>query len=138
MPGREKRLGRSLGLRFVGLLSKPSENCTFSLVGLDLQKPLLYRVEHTGLYSHLVYADVRQLPLKELVFNFTLAFQILEHQTSKDADVMLAKIEIATQERQIIATPLCFEKQDLVEENPFQRCLSGCQPDFLGKEGTIT
>ena len=106
------------GYGFWGFLIKIEKNCDF-LVGVDIWKPYLKKLQKLNIYDGLIVTKLPYLPFRKKTFDITLACEILEHLEKRDGLNLLTHLEEITKKRIIISTPLRYP-QDAIRNNPYE------------------
>lgn len=108
--------------------------CIYS-IGLDVYLPYL-RVSK-GVLDDVIMADIRFLPFRQNVADIILLLDVVEHLEKHEALKLLNLVEGVVKRHSIIllSTPYGFVPQDSIDNNPYQRYLSGWLPEELVLKG---
>lgn len=106
-------------------------------VGLDIYLPYLKMSK--GVLDDVIMADIRFLPFRQHATNIILLLDVIEHLEKLEALKLLNSIEAIVKEYSImlLITPYGFIPQDDIDNNPYQRHLSGWFPEELMLKGFI-
>jgi len=117
-----------------GFLIKVYKKSQF-LIGLDIWKPYLDKLNRLKVYDDLMRVCLPYLPFQEKSFDVTLASEVLEHLTHQDGLIFLNELDRVTRRRIIISTPLNLPQNRIVDGNPFNKHRSEWKPKELRRLG---
>jgi len=107
--------------------SSPLQHCKnikYS-VGVEAFKPYLELSRKRKIHTKYLNKKIEELDFPEKSFDAVIMIEVLEHLPEKTALLMLKKAEKWTKRKVIVSSPNGFIPQKAVDNNPFQKHLSG-------------
>lgn len=92
-----------------------------------------------GVLDDVIMADIRFLPFRRNIAGIVLLLDVIEHLKKSEALKLLNFVEAIVKKYTVIllSTPYGFIPQDSVDDNPYQRHLSGWLPKELMSKGFV-
>jgi len=107
------------------------------LVGVDVWRPYLERIQSLNIYDELIQVEIPRIPLKKKSIDVSLACEILEHLQKNVGYELMKELEKVTKNMIIVSAPLNIPQEE-VHGNPFQRHISEWLPEDFTKFGYET
>lgn len=100
------------------------KNITYS-VGVEAFKPYLEQSKRRRIHTKYLNKKIEAVDFPEGSFDAVIMIEVLEHLPEKTALLMLKEAEKWTKRKVIVSSPNGFIPQKAVDNNPFQKHLSG-------------
>jgi predicted TPR repeat methyltransferase len=111
-------------------IDKHGENAY--IIGCDIHRPYLEKTREYNPYDELLICDVRQLPFRPRIFNYIIAFEVIEHMSKEEGLAFLSDIETYAKDTVIVSTPLGYYEQYEGRSNKYEAHLAAWYPqEFL-------
>jgi len=117
-----------LGCGDGALMSFLNKDKRYQVTGIDLFRPDLKKAKETGVYSKLIYGDIRKLKIKKNSFDLVFSSQVIEHLEKKEAVALIKILEKIAKKKLVLGTTngfFPFERIEGNDNNPLQVHKSG-------------
>jgi SAM-dependent methyltransferase len=114
-------LDAACGYGTIGHLIRMRTEGTPIIAGVDIWKPYIQKLDKLKIYNKLFVADIKDLPFKDEWFDFTIAFEYIEHEDYLDSFKGLNELIRVTKGLLIVSTPDGETDQDDADGNEYQR-----------------
>ncbi len=108
-----------------------------SITAIDIHMPSIIDAKKRNVYNSYIYGNV--LDLKEFVdessFDVVISFDLIEHFTKKDGELLVELMDYAAKKTVIIYTPNGFLPQTSFDNNSFQEHKSGWEYTEMQNKG---
>lgn len=94
-------------------------------VGVEIHTPYLKESKKKKIHNKYLNKKVQGLKFKENSFDAVILIEVLEHLSKKDGLILLKKAEKWAKKKVIISTPNGYFPMGTVDNNKFQKHLSG-------------
>lgn len=106
-------------------------------VGVEPFKPYLERSRKKGIHTKYLNKKIEQLKFPPASFDAVVMIEVLEHLPKSEALAIIKKVERWAKCRVVVTTPNGFSGQDELDNNRWQRHLSGWTVPELQKLGFV-
>ena len=100
------------------------ENIKYS-VGAEPFAPYLKKAKKRGIHSKYLSSQAQNLSFPENSFDGVILIEVLEHLSVKDGLKVIKKTQEWARKKVVISCPNGFVAQEEVDQNPYQKHLSG-------------
>ena len=107
--------------------SSPLQYCTnikYS-VGVEAFKPYLNQAKKKKTHSKFIHKKISQIEFRPGSFDAIIALEVLEHMPETEGKILLRKAEKWAKKIVIVSSPNGFVAQKAIDDNPWQKHLSG-------------
>jgi len=94
-------------------------------VGVEVFQPYLEISKKKRIHTEYVQKDLLEVELPNQSFDAVILIEVIEHFTEEDASTLIKRAESWAKKKVIITTPNGYINQKAVDNNPYQRHLSG-------------
>ena len=105
----------------------------FYSVGVDVYRPAIEQSKKAKIHDDYIESEIFSLDLEDNSFDCVIALDLIEHLTEENGVKLLELMERISSDKVIIFTPNGLVEQGEVDDNPFQKHLSGWSVDFFEK-----
>jgi len=135
----KKLLDAACGIGFWGFFVRTRSIKQPYLIGIDVWRFALAKINKMKVYDELIQSDVLLLPFKDGVFDVVIACEVLEHLPQKQGYVFLDELERICKEQLIVTTPFGFLPQrETIFGNPYDNHVSKWFPkDFVDRNYNV-
>lgn len=100
------------------------KNITYS-IGVEAFPPYLEKTKKRKIHSEYIADSVEKIDFPEKSFDAVILIEVLEHLPEKVGYEILDKAEKWARKKLIVSTPSGFLPQEIYDDNPLQKHLSG-------------
>lgn len=111
-----------------------SKNVKYS-VGVEVFKPYIEISKKNKVHNDYINKKISDLDFKNKSFDAVILIEVLEHIKKEDAEIILKKIEKWAKKKIIITCPNGFVGQKAVDNNKYQKHLSGWTVEEMRLKG---
>ena len=94
-------------------------------VGVDAFRPYLDQAKKQKTHSKLIHKKISQIDFKPKSFDAIIFLEVLEHLPEAEGEILLKKAEKWAKKIVIVSSPNGFVAQKVIDDNPWQKHLSG-------------
>ncbi len=104
-------------------------------VGVEVFKPYLLKSKKKNIHKKYMRKKIEEIEFPEKRFDAVILLEVLEHLTERQSKIILKKAEKWAKKKVIISSPNGFVPQKEVDDNPFQKHLSGWDYQKMKRNG---
>lgn len=109
-----------------------------SSTGVEIHKPYLVKSKKDKIHTKYINGNIEDLKFTNKSFDAVLLIEVIEHLTVNNGLAMIKKAEKWAKKKVIITSPNGFLSQTIVDNNPYQKHLSGWDYNKLKSLGYIS
>ena len=109
-----------------------------SSTGVEVYKPYLTKSKKDKIHTKYINSNIENIKFPNKSFDAVLLIEVIEHLTTKHGLSMIKKAEKWARKKVIISSPNGFLSQNIVDNNPYQKHLSGWDYNKMESLGYIS